>query len=334
MEAGRFLVSSWTAPANEPPAGWPSIFRVHAGSESAPAILGAYEVDGGKLSFRPRFSLAPGLRVFVVFAPPGLSAIKATFDVPGIQSKPSTDVVQVFPTGDELPENQLKFYIEFSAPMQRGTAWDYIRLLKEDGTAVELPFIEFDEELWDPSGRRLTILFDPGRIKRGVLPLEEVGPALEEGRKYMLAVDSHWRDARGQPLRAGFKKHFRVTAADRDPIDPQRWTIVAPAPNTTAPLRVVLHEPLDYALLGRMLNVAGPDGEFAGTATVSAGENEWHFTPAAPWKAAQYNLRIDTALEDLAGNKVGRPFDVDTFERVTRRVEREIISVPFRVGGE
>ena len=35
--------------------------------------------------------------------------------------------------------------------------------------------------------------------------------------------------------------------------------------------------------------------------------------------------RLLTALEDLAGNKVGRPFDVDTFDRITVRSGRGVV---------
>ena len=38
------------------------------------------------------------------------------------------------------------------------------------GQAVADPFLELDEELWSTDGRRFTLLFDPGRIKRGLKP--------------------------------------------------------------------------------------------------------------------------------------------------------------------
>jgi hypothetical protein len=35
------------------------------------------------------------------------------------------------------------------------------------------------------------------------------------------------------------------------------------------------------------------------------------FTPAERWKPGDYELVVDLALEDLVGNRIGRPFDVD-----------------------
>ena len=39
----------------------------------------------------------------------------------------------------------------------------------KDFEAIELPFLEIDEELWDPAMMRLTLFIDPGRIKRGAV---------------------------------------------------------------------------------------------------------------------------------------------------------------------
>jgi hypothetical protein len=40
---------------------------------------------------------------------------------------------------------------------------------------------------------------------------------------------------------------------------------------------------------------------------------------------------VQTTLEDLAGNHVGRAFDVDTFDRVTRTISKDTTSLPFRI---
>jgi hypothetical protein len=237
-------------------------------------------------------------------------------------------VRHVYPSTDLLPDNQLKFYVFFSAPMRRGEAWQHIHLLDQNGVAVDLPFLELDQELWDRDYQRLTVLFDPGRIKRGLLPLEEVGPAIEEGKQYTLVVDSEWRDARGAPLEAGFRKPFRVGPADRTPPDPAQWRLSTPKAGSAGALVVNFPKPMDYALLLRLLDVTGVPG----TVTVDREETEWRFVPSRPWKSGEYNLVVDTTLEDLAGNRIGRPFDVDTFEKVSEHLSRKSISLPFRIG--
>jgi hypothetical protein len=44
-----------------------------------------------------------------------------------------------------------------------------------------------------------------------------------------------------------------------------------------------------------------------------------------------YKLMIDTRLEDLAGNGIGRPFEVDVFRPIEREIKAEVVSVPFGV---
>ena len=44
-----------------------------------------------------------------------------------------------------------------------------------------------------------------------------------------------------------------------------------------------------------------------------------------------YQLVVETGLEDLAGNHIGEPFDIDTFERVTEHITTSTISLPFSI---
>jgi hypothetical protein len=332
-EQGAYIVSGWK-PTQAPEAGWASVFAVYAGNPEAPSLLGEYTIESGQLVFRPRFAPAPGVRTRAVFSLPGRTPVEAVFEPRTQPAQPAARVEQVDPSADVLPENQLKFYIWFSAPMSRGEAWRRLHLLDSSGKPVDLPFLEIDQELWDPSFERLTVLFDPGRIKRGVKPLVDIGAAIEAGKSYTLVVDREWLDARGAPLVESFRKPFRVTAADRTPIAPSRWKVAPPGPGTRDALSVSFGEPLDYALLSRLIQVHGPAGRVPGTITIGERERTWQFTPEAPWQPGAYRLQVDTALEDLAGNKVGRAFDVDTFERISTRLSGKTVSVPFRIGGK
>jgi len=81
------------------------------------------------------------------------------------------------------------------------------------------------EELWDPSFRRLTLTFDPGRIKRGLTSNQTIGPPITEGRHYWLVIDREWPDARGVEMVEGFTKNFVGGPPDRTPPE------VVPAPS-------------------------------------------------------------------------------------------------------
>ena len=69
-----------------------------------------------------------------------------------------------------------------------------------------------------------------------------------------------------------------------------------------------------------------------GKVTLDNEEKRWLFVPNDPWKEGKYTLEILTTLEDLAGNKIGRAFDVDRFDQVQKRITSETYSLPFTIG--
>jgi hypothetical protein len=217
--------------------------------------------------------------------------------------------------------------------MSRGEVYRHVRLLADGGRPVKFPFLEIGEELWDRSGTRLTLLIDPGRIKRGLRPREEDGPVLEAGKKYALVIDNRWRDAAGQPLAAGFEKRFAAGPPIEAALDTATWKIEPPPPGSQKPLVIRFPAPLDHALLERTIEAYGPDGKpIAGSVTIADEEKTWRFVPDAPWSAGQYELAIDATLEDLVGNRIGIPFEVDETRPIEKRIKTEIHRVPFAVG--
>ena len=300
--------------------------------DGAPPMLGTLRTEGGDTVFTPRFAFQAGLKYRAVWKPASGAETVFRFALPARDLTPVTKVDAVYPSGGLVPENLLKVYVQFSGAMSRGEAYQRLRLRDAAGAVVPLAFLELDEELWDPDLRRLTLLIDPGRIKRGVRPLEEVGPALRAGQTYTLEVDAAWHDADGRPLTSGFQRSFRVAAADRQPIDLARWQLNDPHDGSRDALEIDFGEPLDRALAERMLQVVDSAGRpVRGSLTVGAGERTWRFTPARSWSAGSYAVKVNTALEDLAGNKVGRPFDVDRFEQVERRVVEAYESRAFAI---
>jgi hypothetical protein len=325
LDNGAFKVVGWPA-TPEPAAGWASIFSVSTGPD-VPALFGSYSIENGALKFRPRFPLAAGVTYHAAFHPPGIAGVEAVFHGPEPVAAPPTHVVAMYPSAAVIPSNQLKLYIVFSAPMQSGDVWPKIHLIDQDGKPSVLPFVELDQELWNRDHTRLTLLFDPGRIKRGVKPNVDMGPVLEEGRRYTLVIDREFKDGHGAPLEAAFRHEFTAGPAERRGIDPKNWKITSPAAATVNPLVIDFDRPLDYALLQDVFHIP----EVEGVVSLGPGETQWRFQPAQRWKAAEYSLIIDMALEDLAGNRIGRPFDVDTLVSPAERITQSTISLPFRV---
>src|SRR5205085_9236781 len=122
----------------------------------------------------------------------------------------------VYPSTDVLPSNQLRLYIYFSASMSRGEAEQRIHVLDAAGKPLPAVFLP-GQELWDPQNRRLTMTFDPGRIKRDLVSNRSMGPPIVEGRRYAILIDREWRSANGVAMAEPFRKVFRGGPAVRQP---------------------------------------------------------------------------------------------------------------------
>ena len=182
---------------------WQTVFRVSVGDQardvlSLPAVLGSYTVGTDAVRVTPRFGFDPGRPYRVSFDPDALPA-GVTASGPGrslralevvvaalpADDAPSTTAVAgVYPTAQRLPENVLRMYIRFSAPMGREGGADYVRLLDATGQVVEDPFLPLDLALWNQDRTRYALFFDPGRVKQGILPNQEMGRAISEGQTY------------------------------------------------------------------------------------------------------------------------------------------------------
>ena len=234
------------------------------------------------------------------------------FTLPSPPQTPETRITAIYPTSDELPENLLKFYIHFSSPMSRGEAYKRIQLLDDKNQPVPAPFLELTEELWNTDMTRFTLFFEPGRIKQGLIPRLEMGPALVAGKTYTLVIDSAWRDDQNRPLVRSAKKTFRALPADHRQPDPAHWRIAPPDPNSTHELMIILDKPLDHAMLQRVLSVRDPAGRpIPGQILIDQEEKRWKFSPEKPWQPGRHSVLVETILEDTAGNSIGRPFELD-----------------------
>ena len=310
---------------------WAQVFRVAVAADQPP-MLGDYAVEGRRIRFTPMFPLDPGRQYHVTFAPSGSDPITATVGVAATHTAPTTTVADVFPSGGVIPENQLRFYLHFSAPMGMKGGLDYVRLLDDQGKEVTDPFLPLDAEFWNDDRTRYTVFFDPGRQKRGIPVIEAMGRSLTEGKPVTLVVDAEWRDGNGLPLKESFRRTFMVGPPDERPLDHTAWQISAPTAGTRTPLTVAFPEPLDHGLLLRALGVQGGDGTpIAGDIIVGRGEVTWSFTPRELWQAGAHNLVALGMLEDLAGNRIGRAFEVDQFDRSDRSPEPEKTLVPFHI---
>lgn len=280
----------------------------HAMRDTAglPAMAGTLLYDGSDLCFVGRFGFAEGTTYAVELD----GTVAALLERPRVERERTTEVVGIRPTTREVPRNLLRLYVLFSAPMSEGFAVRHVRLLDDAEAPIEGALLSSEHELWDGDRRRLTVLLDPARIKRGLAAHRAVGYPLREGEPFSVVVDDAFLDARGALLRDGARRRYDVGSDERRRVDPESWTTTLPRARTRDPLTVTFDRPLDDGLLARCLRVAGPAGRtVVGEAVAGAEERSWCLVPEREWEPGRHELFVDGILEDVAGNSVRRAFD-------------------------
>jgi hypothetical protein len=284
--------------------------------DGLPDVLGRYSVFENGVRFTPHFPFERGLSYRASFDPRPLDRCELSdvltleFSLPREKSALPTAVNHIFPSSDCLPENLLRFYVCFANSMQRGRVETEISLLGPDGEPAPDVLYRAPVELWDRSMRCLTILLDPGRLKRGVGPNRDLGPPLKTGQAYTLVVGAGMTGLSGDQLPETVYKRFRVTDAVREPIAVEQWKIVPPAPNSRQPLVLLFPRPLDRALLSHTITIVSKgEQSIDGQIVIDQQETRWSFTPTSPWAAGPYRIRVSSSLEDVCGNSVRAAFD-------------------------
>ena len=277
------------------------------------ATAGTWTFEADAARFTPFFPPVPAtMHAVVALTGSGWTEL-CRVRVPAVELKPSTRVLSIDPGGNRLPANVLRISVTFSAPMEQGGAAGRFHLLAEDGGELIGALLPMPPELWDRPCRRLTVLLDPGRIKRGLQPNIQAGPPLVPGNSVTFVVDGQLTDAAGAPLVSAVQRTYRIDEPIRTRVDPGRWDVSWPD-SAGNQLVVRFGRSLDRALVGRCLKVVDLDGRVVpGEAVLDQDATIWTFTPAVA-SVAGWSLHVHPDLEDVAGNSVRRPFDRDLWD--------------------
>ena len=283
-------------------------------------IPGTFHMDQESVRFEPRFPfLRDTLYSLIVYADTK-SNQQRQFEAYSIQSPPGnldpvTEIISVYPTTDQIPVNQLKFYIHFSDSMSEGNASRAITIHRIDtGERLENVFLN-EPELWDYEHKRLTILLDPARIKRGLQGNIQSGYPLVEGVPILLNIKEDLVDGRGARLKSSRQMKYNIGPPERLLVEINNWSYNYPRLNSIDPITVKFDRPMDHALTHRCLCIQAASGQqIQGYTQVGPEEKSWQFFPAVPWGSGQYTVAVGDILEDLAGNSIKRVFDRDLLE--------------------
>jgi hypothetical protein len=157
--------------------------------------------------------------------------------------------IRISPQAKVLPANTLRFYIDFPRSGEAHFDRDHLWLLNEEEQVVRDPFLVLPHELWSVDGRRLTVLMEPGRIKRGLGADPSHEPALVAGRTYSLVVTALGQTARHT---------FRVSGPVLEAVDETRWRLVSPTAGSLDPAVVHFGRVMDAALCEDEIGVLTP----------------------------------------------------------------------------
>ena len=91
-----------------------------------------------------------------------------------------------------------------------------------------------------------------------------------------------------------------------NPVDMLTFT----SPADSKDYLLVTIDTLDWALLLKTITIGSADGSVIdGRVVVDQCEKRWSFTPASPWIAGLYHIRVGSSLEDVCGNSITGAFD-------------------------
>jgi hypothetical protein len=211
--------------------------------------------------------------------------------------------IRISPQAKELPANTLRFYVLFPRPGEAHFDRDHLWLLNEDEEIVPEPFLVLSQELWSADGRRLTILMEPGRIKRGLGADPSHEPALVAGRTRSLLITALGQTARHT---------FRVSEPVLEAIDEAHWRLVSPVVGSLDPAVMHFDRVMDAALCEDEIAVLSPSGEVVETrVSLAPSGTAARLIPSHPWRAGEHSLIVSERLEDVCGNRLGEALDHD-----------------------
>jgi hypothetical protein len=290
-------------------------------------ILGEYSVQEDALLFRPVIAFTRGLKYEVRVSDKLISEIEIPLD----STLTVPEVGCIFPTSDTVPLNLLKIYILFSKPMQEGQSLDKVAVIRNRQDTIPSVFLDLQPELWNKERTILTLWLDPGRIKRDLQPNKAMGSPLQQGASYQILVRKDWRDVEGVALANDYRQNFVVGLRDGISPSTESWTIHAPKPATTQPVKIELKESLDYVLLKNAVRIVDNKGTVInGDIEIGTEEKALIFIPSVAWNAGEYWVEVEARLEDLAGNNLERLFDKD-LSKPGKGEQKEVYKRSFHV---
>lgn len=266
-------------------------------------ISGSFYKEANDLIFLPAFPLVHNVDYVLVS-----KDVEKHFSLPTSTTE-LPKVTAVYPSAATLPENLLRMYIQFSQPMKTVGNLKHIKLINEKGEEVKGAIFNNVYELWNEAQTQLTIIFDPARVKTGLIANETLGRALTPHKTFRLVV-SDLEDIYGKKIESTYLKTFAVLPADLEPPNATLWEIAAPLKESKKPLKIDFFNTVDQMSLHTRIQVFTTENRLIeGKVQVENQEKTWSFTPNSYWEKGEYVIKVNSRLADPSGNNLNGLFD-------------------------
>ncbi len=237
-------------------------------------------------------------------------------------------VTAIYPTSDSIPVNILRFYIQFSAPIQEMDILKHIQLTNEEGENSTGVFFENQYELWNKDRTKITLIIDPGRVKLGLYANNKMGRAFDIGKKYTLTIDSLLLDFNDKKLKKSFTKTFIAVKEDNLAPDIKTWNLLLPKSKTKETITINLNDKIDHISAQTYIKIVHNKKEIHGEISLKNKEQKWVFKPNMNWRKGNYTIIIHPHLEDIVANSMNQIFDHSPLDL---NQENKVLKINFKI---
>lgn len=268
------------------------------------AIIGIKHRDANLVTFKPLVPFNQGTP-YTLFC----DGQFLHFEIEKATSYETIEVLDIYPSSSEVPNNILKWYVHFSRPVNPVKIYDHIHFLDQDGQEIDRSILDLRAPLLSQDGTLLTIWVEPGRQKQLLGPNHHLGSVFQADHLYTLRIDGALKDVEGVAMGSDITHTFRTTVADRVKPSIEDWKIADLKAHTIEPLEIALSEQLDYGSLTDAISISFKGSRVVGTLQYDSVDKMISFIPEENWEVGSYTIYLAPLLEDLAGNNLLRLFD-------------------------
>ena len=271
---------------------------------NTPAILGTVDKNDSYTTFTPFVPFDQETAYTLVYNKQAF-----VFEISRSEDNVPMTVTGIYPSVKQVPANILKWYIEFSKPVNPVRIYEHIQFLDKDGNAIDRSILHLGAPLLSADGTLLTVWIEPGRQKRLLGPNKHLGSVFEPMQNYTLEIAGTLKDTEGIPIGDSVKHSFTTIEPDRKKPSIKDWQVQSLESDSRQALQITTNETLDYGSLLDAFTVIYEGSLIEGEMSYDGSAKMIYFTPVQKWKKGSYTIKIDDQLEDMAGNNLLYLFD-------------------------